>query len=122
MEKENKINVEICCGTACYLLGAMRLMELAENVPDDLRGRVNFEAKACLGKCDRDDIGRAPYVRFNGTEWMDSATPERVVARLRELVEANDPVFTTEDGADTFEPVPQPVGVDTLLQREEELS
>ncbi|MCR5413745.1 MAG: NAD(P)H-dependent oxidoreductase subunit E [Kiritimatiellae bacterium] len=85
MENEDKVKVEICCGTACYLLGAMRLMDLTENLPKDLVGLVEFEAKACLGKCERDEIGCAPYVRFNGTEWMGNATPERVVERIREL-------------------------------------
>ena len=85
MENEDKIKVEICCGTACYLLGAMKLMELAENVPEDVKGLVEFEAKSCLGKCDRDEIGRTPYVRFNGSEWMESATPDRVLSRIREL-------------------------------------
>ena len=81
------IKVEICCGTACYLLGAAKLMNLEEMLPEECRGRVEVEAKTCLELCERDNLGGAPYVRFNGSEIMSQATPEKVVARIRELVE-----------------------------------
>ena len=83
----NTIKVEICCGTACYLLGAAKLMNLEEMLPEECCGRVEVEAKTCLELCERDNLGGAPYVRFNGSEIMSQATPEKVVARIRELVE-----------------------------------
>ena len=83
----NTIKVEVCCGTACYLLGAAKLMNLEEMLPEECRGRVEVEAKTCLELCERDNLGGAPYVRFNGSEIMSQATPEKVVARIRELVE-----------------------------------
>lgn len=82
----NTIKVEICCGTACYLLGAAKLMNLEELLPEECRGRVEVEARTCLELCERDNLGGAPYVRFNGSEIMSQATPEKVVARIRELV------------------------------------
>lgn len=81
-----KVKVEICCGTACYLLGAVQLMKLEESLPSDLREHVEFEAKGCLGLCNDDKLGGAPYVRFNGAEPMAGATPDKVVARIRELL------------------------------------
>ena len=83
----NTIKVEVCCGTACYLLGAAKLMNLEEMLPEECRGRVEVEAKTCLELCERDNLGGAPYVRFNGAEIMSQATPEKVVARIREMVE-----------------------------------
>ena len=83
----NTIKVEICCGTACYLLGAAKMMNLEDQLPSDCRGRVEVEAKTCLELCERDNLGGAPYVRFNGSEIMSQATPEKVLARIRELVE-----------------------------------
>lgn len=82
----DKICVEICCGTACYLLGAAKLMGLADELPSDLRDRVEVEAKTCLDLCERENLGGAPYVRFNGSEVMCQATVEKVVARVRELL------------------------------------
>ena len=83
----DKIRVEICCGTACYLLGAAKMMDLEEQLPPACRGRVEIEAKACLGLCEHDRLGGAPYVRVNGAEIIGQATPEKVIARLCELVE-----------------------------------
>lgn len=87
-----KITVEICCGTACYLLGANHLTELEGNLPPELEGRVEFEARTCLGRCEKDELGGAPYVRFNGTEFMSQATPDKVIARLRELAGVSEEV------------------------------
>lgn len=82
----NKVKVEICCGTACYLLGAVQLMRLEEYLSDELKGKVELEPKGCLGLCNDDKLGGAPYVRFNGTEPMSGATPDKVIARIRELL------------------------------------
>ena len=79
------IKVEICCGTACYLLGAAKMMNLEDQLPSDCRGRVEVEAKTCLELCEKENLGGAPYVRFNDTEIMAQATPEKVLARIAEL-------------------------------------
>lgn len=81
-----KVKVEICCGTACYLLGAARLMELESNLPAELKDKVEFEAKACLGMCNDDRLGGAPYVRINGSDVVSNATPDTVLARVREIL------------------------------------
>ena len=81
------IKVEVCCGTACYLLGAAKMMNLEDQLPEDCRGRVEIEAKTCLELCERENLGGAPYVRFNGSEIMSQATSEKVLARIRELTE-----------------------------------
>ena len=83
----NTIKVEICCGTACYLLGAAEMMNIEDELPEECRGRVEVEARTCLELCERDNLGGAPYVRFNGSEIMCQATPEKVIARISELTE-----------------------------------
>ncbi len=82
-----KVKVEICCGTACYLLGASHLMEIEHQLPDDCRARIEIEPKGCLELCERDNLGGAPYVRINETEIMAEATPEKVIGRILELLE-----------------------------------
>ena len=83
----NQVKVEICCGTACYLLGAAKLMNLEEMLPENCRGGVEIDARTCLDLCERENLGGAPYVRFNGQEIMAQATVERVLKRIGELVE-----------------------------------
>lgn len=83
------VKVEICCGTACYLLGAAKLLGLENRIAPAMRKYVEFEANGCLGRCEDDRIGGAPYVRFNGKEFMANATPDTVLARIRELADPN---------------------------------
>jgi NADH:ubiquinone oxidoreductase subunit E len=83
----DNVKVEICCGTACYLLGAAKLMNIEEELPENCRGRVEIVARTCLELCERDNLGGAPYVRFNGSEIMAQATPEKVIKRIVELSE-----------------------------------
>ena len=63
------------------------MMNLEEQLPPDCRGRVEIEAKTCLDLCERENLGGAPYVRINGEEILCQATPEKVIARIRELTE-----------------------------------
>ena len=82
-----KVKIEVCCGTACYLLGAAKLVTIEDSLPESCRGRVEIEARTCLDLCERDNLGGAPYVRFNGSEIMSRATPESVKDRILELLE-----------------------------------
>jgi NADH:ubiquinone oxidoreductase subunit E len=82
-----KVKIEVCCGTACYLLGAANLMKLEDNLPENLKGRIDVQARPCLELCERDNLAGAPYVRINDIEIMSNANVEKVVKRLTELVE-----------------------------------
>ena len=81
------IKIEICCGTACYLLGAANMMNIEEQLPAEWRGKVEVEAKTCLELCERENLGGAPYVRINDTEIMSQATPEKLLTLIGELIE-----------------------------------
>ena len=81
-----KVKVEICCGTACYLLGAANMMNIEDQLPAEWRDKVEVEAKTCLELCERENLGGAPYVRINDMEIMSQATPEKLLARIGELV------------------------------------
>ena len=80
-----KIKVEICCGTACYILGASRLMDIEADLPEEIRTKVEIDASPCLNFCENEQLSGAPYVRNNGAEILSQATPESVLQRLREL-------------------------------------
>ena len=83
----NTVKVEICCGTACYLLGATKIMDLESSLPSQYVDRVEIIAHPCLDLCERDNLGGAPYVRINDTEIMANATLESVIKRVTELLE-----------------------------------
>ncbi len=82
----DKVKVEICCGTACYLLGAANMMDIEDRLPAEWRGKVDVEARTCLELCEMENLGGAPYVRINDKEIMSQATPEKLLTRIGELV------------------------------------
>ena len=81
----DKIKVEICCGTACYLLGAAKMMDLEGDVPAACRDRVEIEAKTCLELCERDQLGGAPYGGHRPGDAREGSRPPRGTVRRTEL-------------------------------------
>ncbi|MPN48433.1 hypothetical protein SDC9_196040 [bioreactor metagenome] len=75
----NKIKVEICLGTTCYVLGSFRLSALEERLPADLKRDVEVVGCSCLGACRDRNYGNAPFVRIGGTRIVDNATVEKVI-------------------------------------------
>lgn len=61
----NKIKVEICLGTTCYVLGSFRLSALEEQLPPEFKDRVEVVGCACLDVCHDRNYGNAPFVRID---------------------------------------------------------
>ena len=80
----NKIKVEICLGTTCYVLGSFRLSALEEQLPPELKARVEVVGCACLDVCHDRNYGNAPFVRINDDRIVDNATIEKVIDILRD--------------------------------------
>ncbi len=85
------VKIEICCGTACYLLGAEKLLKLDSERPESWNGRVAIEAVHCLEFCnDINMLGGAPFVRINGTEIVKKATPEKITEIVNKILATED--------------------------------
>ncbi len=86
-----KINVAVCTGTACFVMGASDLMLLEERLPDDLKDRVSVSGETCMEKCKRcsDDSDRPPFVTIDG-EVMGQANVPEIIERLYRLVQERD--------------------------------
>ena len=80
----NKIKVEICLGTTCYVLGSFRLSALEEQLPPEFKDRVEVVGCACLDVCHDRNYGNAPFVRIDEKRIVDNATIEKVIDILRE--------------------------------------
>ena len=59
-----KINLKICMGTMCYVMGGAELRALVEMLPDDVRQNFSVSYSPCLGMCDR--MGEPPYIELDG--------------------------------------------------------
>lgn len=82
-----KIRVLVCTGTACFVMGASDILLLEENLPEELKNRVELEGASCLGHCKNSSQGKAPFVIIND-ELVSNASVLSVVARIRELADA----------------------------------
>ncbi len=77
-----KITVEVCLGTTCYVLGGGEILELERLLPPELKDRVKIVGAPCLDACTGRNYDKAPFVRINGSEIISDATPERVIATI----------------------------------------
>jgi NADH:ubiquinone oxidoreductase subunit E len=75
------VTVTICTGTTCYLMGASHLQRLDEELDEATRPRVKIVGSHCLGRCEADAHGQAPFVKVNDL-LIAEATLERVLAAI----------------------------------------
>lgn len=60
-----EINLKICMGTMCYVMGGAELRSLVEMLPEDVRRKLSVSYSPCLGMCDRVG-GEPPYIELDG--------------------------------------------------------
>lgn len=81
-----KIKVEICVGTTCFVLGSSALQDLENYLPEELRERVDITGANCLGLCKNAHFGDAPFVRINDDIVVSQATIDSVITAIQKLV------------------------------------
>ena len=59
-----KIEVKICMGTMCYVMGGAELKAAIDSLPQDEQEKIQVSYSPCLGMCN--DGGEPPYVQING--------------------------------------------------------
>lgn len=74
-----KVNVKVCLGTTCFVMGSSNLQELIETVPAKYGDKVEVSGVPCLGLCSIDwEYSRAPYVKVDN-DVVYEATVEKVL-------------------------------------------
>ena len=77
-----KVNVKVCLGTTCFVMGSSNLQELLDLVPRKYGDKVDVAGSPCLGLCSIDwEFSKAPYVKVND-EVIKEATVEKVLAAI----------------------------------------
>ncbi len=61
-----KIKLQICCGTTCYMLGGSQLLQIENELPPEWLDKVDISASPCVEECVSEKICEAPFVRING--------------------------------------------------------
>lgn len=59
-----KIDLKICMGTMCYVMGGAEIRALVEMLPENMTKHINVSYSPCLGVCDK--VGEPPYIELNG--------------------------------------------------------
>ncbi|MEG1572693.1 MAG: NAD(P)H-dependent oxidoreductase subunit E [Bacteroidales bacterium] len=80
-----KILVEICVGTSCYVMGASELMMVQEQFTPEQKAHITFKGTTCLDTCLNPACGRAPFVRLNG-EIIPEVTVPILIAKIEDAL------------------------------------
>ena len=81
-----KIDVKICTGTMCHIMGGSDLRLLKEYLPKKALKRVNINGITCLNFCKKEDNGLPPFALIAG-QMVSSATIPKVVEIITKLLE-----------------------------------
>lgn len=84
-----KIDVKVCLGTTCFVMGSSNLQELIETVPAKYGDKVEVLGVPCLGLCSIDwEYSRAPYVKVD-EDVVYEATVEKVLNTIEKKLGKN---------------------------------
>ena len=84
----SKIEVEICMGTTCFIMGGESLQELASILQRKYPDKVDTKGIVFHGLCNTDcQYSKAPYVKVDG-EVISEATVEKVLTAVNNKLEA----------------------------------
>ncbi|MGE4564393.1 MAG: (2Fe-2S) ferredoxin domain-containing protein [Victivallaceae bacterium] len=84
-ERHEKIKVEICLGTTCFILGSSELMQLPQHLDPEMNAKIEIVHHGCMRYCLDRNYGHAPFVRINGNIVVSRATVESVREELEEF-------------------------------------
>ncbi len=79
-----KIVVEICAGTACYVLGAPDMFALKEKLSERELEQIELKVSTCLDFC-KDEKSHPPYVVINGKVY-ENMNLEKLISEVRKLL------------------------------------
>lgn len=73
-----KINVKVCQGTACFVMGGDIIKSMLSTLEEKYADKIEITSVRCLGLCNQNDsFSKAPYVLVDD-EIVSSATVEKV--------------------------------------------
>jgi len=82
------INVKICMGTACYIMGSAELLNFKEELTEEEMSLVKIEGSTCLGICNGYNPA-TPYAVING-DIIENATVDTLIEKVKELLKKTD--------------------------------
>lgn len=80
-----KIIVEICTGTACYVVGGAELLTIEDYFSEDELRMIQVKGLSCLKLCNGDNPA-TPYAVVDG-KIIEKATVELLAEEVRKAIE-----------------------------------
>lgn len=80
-----KISIEICLGTTCFVMGASKLQDLESLIPPKYKCLVDVKAATCLDLCKNSTYMKAPFVKVDG-EIVSEANVEKILKIIESKV------------------------------------
>ena len=85
-----KIEVKVCLGTTCFVMGSSNLQSLTEMIPQKFGDKVEVSGSPCLGVCSTNwEFSKAPYVKVND-EIIQEAPVEKVLEEIERQLAKNE--------------------------------
>ncbi|MBN2659262.1 MAG: hypothetical protein JXR86_19560 [Spirochaetales bacterium] len=81
-----KIIVEICTGTACFVMGSGKLLSIEESLPANIRDYVEVQPVLCCGLC-RDWTNSKPPVVSVAGKMIAGADEEKIIKAVMAALE-----------------------------------
>ena len=78
-----KVNVKMCMGTTCFVMGASQLQDLVDIVKNKNGDDVEVTGSTCLNFCTQknNEYSKAPYVTVDDTV-ISEATIDKVLQEI----------------------------------------
>lgn len=83
-----KIEVKICNGTTCFVMGSSKFQEFEDKVPARFRKFLDIRTKSCLDLCQNNRYSKSPYVMVDD-EVVSEATVEKVLEAIERKIQEN---------------------------------
>jgi NADH:ubiquinone oxidoreductase subunit E len=74
--KKDKIEVVVCTGTACFIMGGAEILMLEEHLPENLRECVEIRGTTCMDYCKDVGSSKPPFVEIDGDVVSEASLPK----------------------------------------------
>jgi len=85
-----KIQVQVCSGTACFVMGGSDLLTVFDYLTAEEQKHVSLSAIPCFEHCRIDENSKPPYVLINGS-LHDKVTMPSLLNIIRVIIETKRP-------------------------------
>ncbi len=82
---KNKILLQVCSGTACFVMGGSDLLTIFDYLSPQEQEQVALSAVPCFEHCRTDDDLRPPFVTVQG-KLYDRMDMEKLLTIIREEI------------------------------------